>query len=112
MWVNGDLVATHEGGHTPFSSRHHRQSAAGRASRSSWCGPKTSPRDVTQPRGKQDWEEKPHAIWYDRTSGIWQAVWLEPVPESYIADLQLTPDLAAGSVKVEASLNQHHARLP
>jgi hypothetical protein len=66
------------------------------------------PRDVTQPRGKQDWQPTPHVIWYDRTSGIWQAVWLEPVPETYIADIQLTPDLVTGSVRVEAILNQAH----
>ena len=38
------------------------------------------PHDLTQPRGKQDWHERPHAIWYERTTGIWQPVWLEPVP--------------------------------
>ena len=37
------------------------------------------PLDGTMPRGKQDWEPTPHAIWYDRTTGIWQPVWLEPV---------------------------------
>ena len=38
------------------------------------------PLDLAQPRGKQDWEEQPHKIWYHRTTGIWQPVWLEPVP--------------------------------
>src|SRR5690606_29528127 len=27
--------------------------------------------------GKQDWELEPHVIWYSRTSGIWQPIWLE-----------------------------------
>ena len=31
-----------------------------------------------QPRGKQI--RKPHSIWYTPTTGIWQTVWLEPVP--------------------------------
>lgn len=31
-------------------------------------------RPVTKPRGKQDWHEKPHSIWYPRTTGIWQTV--------------------------------------
>ena len=35
--------------------------------------------DLTQPRGKQYWEPRPEAIWYHRTTGIWQPVWLEPV---------------------------------
>ncbi|HZY68062.1 MAG TPA: glycoside hydrolase family 2 TIM barrel-domain containing protein, partial [Devosia sp.] len=50
--------------------------------------------------------EKPHAIWYDRTSGIWQTVWLEPVADTFIEDFQLTPDIVSGSVKVEATLNR------
>ncbi|MBI4921318.1 MAG: glycoside hydrolase family 2 [Devosia nanyangense] len=107
VWVNGDLVATHEGGHTPFSADitaslrpDGEQIVVVRA--------EDQPTDVMQPRGKQDWQETPHVIWYNRTSGIWQAVWLEPVPDTYIADLQLTPDLATSTVKVEAAFNRGH----
>ena len=38
------------------------------------------PHDLAKPRGKQDWQLEPHSIWYPRTSGIWQTVWLELVP--------------------------------
>lgn len=105
VWVNGDLVATHEGGHTPFYAditaslkTSGEQVVVVRA--------EDQPLDITQPRGKQDWMPKPHAIWYDRTSGIWQTVWLEPVAETFIEDFQLTPDIVTGSVKVEATLNR------
>jgi beta-galactosidase/beta-glucuronidase len=108
VWVNGDLVATHEGGHTPFTAditaslkSDGEQVVVVRA--------EDQPRDITQPRGKQDWLPKPHAIWYDRTSGIWQTVWLEPVARTFIEDFQLTPDIVAGSVKVEATLNRAYA---
>lgn len=107
VWVNGDLVATHEGGHTPFTAditaslKSGEQVVVVRA--------EDQPRDITQPRGKQDWLPKPHAIWYDRTSGIWQTVWLEAVADTYIEDFQLTPDIVTGSVKVEATLNQPYA---
>jgi beta-galactosidase/beta-glucuronidase len=105
VWVNGSLVAEHEGGHTPFSADITAHLVAS-GEQVVVVRAEDQPRDVTQPRGKQDWEEKPHAIWYNRTSGIWQTVWLEPVPDTYIDELQLTPDLIDGTVKVEAALNQ------
>ncbi|HWU99874.1 MAG TPA: glycoside hydrolase family 2 TIM barrel-domain containing protein [Devosia sp.] len=104
VWVNGDLVATHEGGHTPFTADITASLKSG-AEQVVVVRAEDRPGDVTQPRGKQDWQEKPHAIWYNRTSGTWQTVWLEPVPRTYIADFQLTPELTDGSVKVEAALN-------
>lgn len=107
VWVNGDLVATHEGGHTPFSADITASLSAG-GEQVVVVRAEDQPLDVTQPRGKQDWLPNPHAIWYDRTSGIWQTVWLEPVPATYVADLQLTPDLVTGSVRVEAILNTSH----
>ena len=105
VWVNGDLVATHEGGHTPFSADI-TASLNGGGEQVVVVRAEDQPRDITQPRGKQDWLPEPHAIWYDRTSGIWQTVWLEPVADSFIEDFQLTPDIVAGSVKVEATLSR------
>jgi hypothetical protein len=46
-----------------------------------------------QPRGKQVLE--PTGIWYTAVSGIWQTVWLEPVPIAHISALSLTPDVDA-----------------
>ncbi|MGH3742552.1 MAG: glycoside hydrolase family 2 protein, partial [Micromonosporaceae bacterium] len=62
--------------------------------------------DGGQPRGKQDWELEPHGIWYERTTGIWQPVWLERVPDTYLAELQWTPDVTAARVRMEIRLNQ------
>ena len=45
------------------------------------------PHDLTVPRGKQDWEAEPHEIFYPRTTGIWQRVWLERLPACHVADL-------------------------
>jgi beta-galactosidase/beta-glucuronidase len=104
VWVNGQLVATHQGGHTPFSADisgallEGEQVVVVRA--------EDRPHDGTMPRGKQDWEPSPHAIWYDRTTGIWQPVWLEPVPATYLTSFHLTPDLTRNSVTVEARLNR------
>ena len=61
-------------------------------------------RDVTIPRGKQYWREKSEGIFYTRTTGIWQTVWLEPVNRRRIDTLRLTPDVDAASVEVEVSV--------
>ena len=108
VWVNGDLVAIHEGGHTPFAADITANLAAG-GEQVVVVRAEDQPGDVSQPRGKQDWQREPHGIWYNRTTGIWQAVWLEPVPETYLTELQFTPDIFANSVKVEASLNRAFA---
>ncbi|QYF93687.1 glycoside hydrolase family 2 [Massilia sp. PAMC28688] len=90
VWVNGSLVAEHEGGHTPFS--------ADISCALNKDGPQTvvvqakdDPHDLAKPRGKQDWLPEPHSIWYPRTTGIWQTVWLERVAHTYIQRLRWTP---------------------
>jgi len=59
----------------------------------------------TQPRGKQ--VRKPEGIWYTPTSGIWQTVWLEPIPAHAIRGLVITPDIASGRAMV--TVNVDHA---
>ena len=64
-----------------------------------------------QARGKQVLQ--PRSIWYTAVSGIWQTVWLEAVPETYLAGLKITPELDSGSVLVQARLDGPQAeKLP
>jgi beta-galactosidase/beta-glucuronidase len=105
VWVNGDLVATHVGGHSPFSADITASLKPGRE-QVVVVRAEDQPGDVTQGRGKQDWQRDPHVIWYNRTSGIWQAVWLEPVPQTFIDELQFTPDIFKNTVFVEAAFNR------
>lgn len=56
--------------------------------------------DETIPRGKQYWMADPDSIWYRRTTGIWQSVWLEPVPDSHIETLRFTADIDRGTVEI------------
>jgi beta-galactosidase/beta-glucuronidase len=92
VWVNDRLVVEHTGGSTPFSADI-TDALAGNSRLEIVVCAIDDPFDLTQPRGKQDWLEKPHEIWYPRTSGIWQTVFLEPVSATRIARLVWTPHL-------------------
>ncbi|HWS51842.1 MAG TPA: glycoside hydrolase family 2, partial [Microbacterium sp.] len=92
VWVNGQLVAEHVGGQSPFSAD--ITSVVEDGENELVVRAIDLPRDVSVLRGKQDWREQPHAIWYHRTTGIWQPVWLECVPELSIEALDWAADLA------------------
>jgi beta-galactosidase/beta-glucuronidase len=100
VWVNDCLAVSHEGGYTPFTSD---------ITDLVKCpGPHTvvvqaedDPAELSKPRGKQDWQLNPHSIWYPRTSGIWQTVWLESVPATYIAAVRWTPNLERWEIGFE-----------
>lgn len=64
------------------------------------------PTDASQPRGKQEWREQPHVIWYSRTTGIWQPVWLEAVPDVHVTELAWTPSRACDEVRLEVTTSQ------
>ncbi|WP_026133347.1 glycoside hydrolase family 2 protein [Janthinobacterium sp. CG3] len=90
VWVNGHVVAEHEGGHTPFvADIGDVLNADGRHTVTVYV--EDDPHDLAKPRGKQDWQLEPHSIWYPRTTGIWQTVWLERVAATYIQKLRWTP---------------------
>ena len=102
VWVNGRQVAYHEGGHTPFSAD---VTGALSASHNLVVVRAEDPsRDTTIPRGKQYWKEKSESIFYTRTTGIWQTVWLEPVDGKRIDWLRMTPDVDAARLDVELAV--------
>jgi Glycosyl hydrolases family 2, sugar binding domain/Glycosyl hydrolases family 2, TIM barrel domain len=103
VWVNNQLVAEHEGGHTPFCADVTAQ-INGSSALEIVVRAEDDPHDLHQPRGKQDWQLEPHAIWYPRTTGIWQSVWIEVVPETRIGSLHWTPNLERFEIVCEAKL--------
>lgn len=105
VWLDGTLLGHHEGGHTPFEFDITAALDLSRTLHSLVVRAEDDPHDVSQPRGKQDWELEPHSIWYHRTTGIWQPVWLEAVPTLSISNLHFTPNLVEGAVLVEVELN-------
>jgi beta-galactosidase/beta-glucuronidase len=104
VWVNGTQVATHEGGHTPFSADVTHALAGEGGDNILVVRAEDPSRDVTIPRGKQYWKERSEGIFYTRTTGIWQTVWLEPVNRSRIDSIRLTPDVDAASIEVAISI--------
>ena len=106
VWINGIYACDHVGGNTPFTVdvtdivMDNQCEIVVRA--------EDDPHDLAKPRGKQDWQLNPHSIWYPRTTGIWQTVWLERVPGTRIGRLAFTPNLARWEVGVEACLEGTH----
>ncbi|SFV35780.1 glycoside hydrolase family 2 protein [Thermoflavifilum thermophilum] len=105
VYVNRQLVGTHEGGYDAFSF-----------DITSYLKPDSNelmvrvwdPTDAGyQPRGKQ--VEHPEGIWYTAVTGIWQTVWLEPVPETHIVSLKYFPDIDRKICDVETQLSHIHA---
>ena len=102
VWVNGTQVASHEGGHTPFCVD--VTPVLGEGENVIIVRAEDPSRDATIPRGKQYWKEESEGIFYTRTTGIWQTVWLEPVGPRRIDSLRLTPDVDAARVDVEVAV--------
>jgi len=104
VWVNGRELGTHRGGYAPF--------AFDATPALKPDGPQElvvavyDPADPKQagwqPKGKQLGSE---GIWYTRTTGIWQTVWMEPLAASHIAGFALEPDLSRGRLTVRCGLN-------
>ncbi len=105
VWFDGQLVATHIGGQTPFTADVTDAMTAGAAEHVIVVRAEDDPSDLAQPRGKQDWREKPHGIWYERTTGIWQSVWAEIVAPLHVTDLAWTTDPAGGTVHGEITFS-------
>ena len=107
VWVNGIEVARHRGGFTPFTAD---------------LGGVTEPgteavivvrardsRHEMQARGKQaTWYNNTHCQ-YTRTTGIWQTVWMEAVPEVHVKRLRMTPNLAGSSITIDVPISQNRA---
>ncbi len=97
VWVDGQQVGTHRGGYDPFTLD--ITDALSEASSHEISIRVWDPSDRgTQPRGKQ--RQRPGGIWYTPSSGIWQTVWLEPVPQAAISTLKLTPNVDAGLLEL------------
>ncbi len=98
VWVNDIKVGSHTGGYAPF---YFDITAALNAKGSNKLTVRVydSTNNGYQPRGKQVFT--PKSIWYTAVTGIWQTVWMEPVPERHISDLKITTNIDNGTVIVK-----------
>ncbi|MCG1021516.1 glycoside hydrolase family 2 protein [Sutcliffiella horikoshii] len=103
VWVNGKYIGSHEGGHVPFQLEVTEAVDAGKNELVVRVEDVTQ--DLDQPRGKQYWKEKSEGIFYTRTTGIWQTVWLEMVESSYIEKVKMTPDIDKDEIMMEYVVN-------
>ena len=102
IWVNQVKVGQHTGGFTPFSFDITPALLNGE---NELVVKVWDPTDKGfQPRGKQ--VSKPGGIWYTPVSGIWQTVWLEPVPMQSIVNLKTTPNIDVNKLTVEIVTNE------
>nr|WP_083837729.1 sugar-binding domain-containing protein [Brachybacterium squillarum] len=104
VWVNGMEVARHRGGFTPIRADLSAVPGVGPGAEVTVVVRARDPREGAQARGKQAvWFRPTHCL-YPRTTGIWQTVWLEGVPEAEIRSLHVVPSLAAGSFAIDVPL--------
>jgi beta-galactosidase/beta-glucuronidase len=99
VWLNGQYLGSHTGGHTPFrfDVTRYLKDGANTVTVRAW----DPPSDRSIPRGKQYWEPKSRGIFYTRTTGIWQSVWLEAAGASYLDQVRIRPT-RDGVVRFEA----------
>ncbi|MEA5048131.1 MAG: glycoside hydrolase family 2 TIM barrel-domain containing protein [Eubacteriales bacterium] len=105
VFINGAAVGAHQGGHTAFSFDI-TDSICLDGENELRVEARDDPLDLTMPRGKQFWKEHSEGIFYTRTSGIWQSVWLEPVSNAYLKQVKITPHLFDRSVRFDYSLSR------
>jgi beta-galactosidase/beta-glucuronidase len=103
VWVNGTEVCSHQGGYTPFRADITNALIDG-APQQIAVRAYDDPSDLAKPRGKQDWKREPHSIWYPRTTGIWQTVWMEVVPACFIDAIRWASNLERWEIALEASV--------
>lgn len=96
VWVNGKSAGTHTGGYTPFSFDI-TDMLKPKNNVITLCA-EDDPRTGKQPCGKQSVQYASALCDYTRVTGIWQTVWLEHVPDTYLKSYKIITDRHNGCV--------------
>ncbi len=105
VWVNGERAGFHRGGYSSFTFEITHLLKAGENQLAVRAVDDT--RSPLQPSGKQSPRFQSYGCMYTRTTGIWQTVWLEAVPDAYLHSFRLYPDLDQGKLTVQARVEGH-----
>jgi len=98
VYINGVLAGKHTGGYTSF--KYDITALAHAGENTLFVIADDDCRDGRQPSGKQSKLYYSHGCDYTRTTGIWQTVWLEMTPKSYVKSAKYYPDIHAGRLTV------------
>ena len=102
VWVNGREVGRHRGGYTPFTCE--ITGAVREGENVVVVRAVDDTRSPLQPSGKQSIRLASYGCSYTRTTGIWQTVWLEAVPQTYLRRLRYYPNIERGEVTIHAEI--------
>lgn len=98
VYLNGKELTRHVGGYTSFSAE-----AVAQEHNELVLLIRDPSDEGVGARGKQRTENG--GIWYTPQSGVWQSVWLEYVPDTYVTGLKITPDIKTDSVNIKVFTN-------
>ena len=101
VYVNGTKVGLHQGGYDPFTFDVTDALKRDAGEQELVVAVRDPTDEGQQPRGKQ--VRRPRSIFYTEVTGIWQTVWLETVPEVYVTDLHIDPDLDQDVVRIRVN---------
>jgi len=102
VYINGKEVGTHKGGYTSFEFDITDFISIG--TNTVVINAEDDCRKGVQPSGKQCSEYASYGCYYTRTTGIWQTVWLEYVPQTHIKSVKFFPDAANGKISIMANV--------
>lgn len=105
VWVNGQYIRSHTGGQTSFEADI-TDAVDQTDDNTIELKAEDDYRDMEMPRGKQFWELNSRSIFYSRTTGIWQTVWLEAVDPLYLVSCHITPEFDRRAVRFEYQLSE------
>ena len=104
LWVNGQFIRTHTGGQCGFFADI-TDALAVSSENTIVLEAQDDPTDLEMPRGKQYWKSESENIFYTRTTGIWQSVWLEAVSLLHLSACRITPLFDSRSVRFSYTLS-------